>query len=88
VRELRNAIEHAMVLAEGRTIEREHLPESIRDEPRAGARPGIFDQLEAIERRRIMAALEAHGGNQTKAATALGMSRRALVYRLSRWKRS
>jgi len=86
VRELRNAIEHAMVLAEGKTIELEHLPESIRS-VKIEKRDGIFGELEELEKRRILAALEEHGGNQTRAAAALGMSRRALVYRLSRWRK-
>jgi DNA-binding NtrC family response regulator len=85
VRELRNAIEHAMVLAEGRTIELEHLPEAVRGVSSL-KRDNIFGELEEIERKRIEAALEEHDGNQTRAAAALGMSRRALVYRLSRWR--
>jgi DNA-binding NtrC family response regulator len=83
VRELRNAIEHALVLAGG-TIELAHLPEAVRDAKADG--PGFFGELEDIERSRIEAALERCGGNQTKAAAMLGMSRRALVYRLSRWR--
>jgi len=85
VRELRNAIDHALVLAASGTIELAHLPDAVR-----GAktdRDGFFGALEDIERKRIAAALDQCGGNQTKAAALLGMSRRALVYRLSRWRR-
>ncbi|HTE55675.1 MAG TPA: sigma 54-interacting transcriptional regulator [Kofleriaceae bacterium] len=39
-------------------------------------------EVEVIERRRILAALEQAGGNQTRAAALLGISRRTLVNRL------
>jgi len=39
-------------------------------------------EVEAVERRRIQAALEQAGGNQTRAAELLGISRRTLVHRL------
>jgi two-component system, NtrC family, response regulator AtoC len=41
------------------------------------------NELQGIERQRILDALEQCGGNQTRAAEALGISRRTLVYRLS-----
>lgn len=84
VRELRNAIEHALVLAESGTIELSHLPESVRQTEAKSE--SFFGEIADIERSRIEAALEKCGGNQTKAAALLGMSRRALVYRLSRWR--
>ena len=40
---------------------------------------------DAAERNRIVAALSACGGNQTRAAKALGLSRRTLVSRLAKW---
>jgi DNA-binding NtrC family response regulator len=39
-------------------------------------------ELQEIERQRISGALEQCGGNQTRAAEALGISRRTLVSRL------
>jgi hypothetical protein len=41
-------------------------------------------QLGEVERAAIVAALEASGGNQTHAATFLGISRRTLIYRLEK----
>ncbi len=41
---------------------------------------------EGDERDRIIRALEACGGNQTRAAEMLGVSRRTLINRLDRWK--
>jgi two-component system, NtrC family, response regulator AtoC len=88
VRELRNAIEHALVLAEGATTLRvEHLPEAL-----AGARAGaprrstaMRGRLEEIEKKTIAEALLADEGNRTRAAGRLGMSRRALLYKIAKY---
>ena len=45
----------------------------------AGGLPG---ELQALERQRILEALERCAGNQTRAAAMLGMSRRVLIHRL------
>lgn len=85
VRELKNAIEHAFVLAD-ETISPEHLPQAITQgvAPLQAARgSGALDhQLSAVERANIVAALEAENNNRTRAAKRLGISRRALIYKL------
>jgi len=50
----------------------------------AGAGPArpVKEEVAALERQRIIDALDAHGGNQTRAARALGISRGTLVKRL------
>ena len=86
VRELRNAIEHAVVLAEDGVVTAQHLPESVRaarDVP-ASAAGGVRGQVAEIERRAIEDALQAEDGNQTRAARRLGISRRALIYKLEK----
>jgi DNA-binding NtrC family response regulator len=89
VRELRNAIERAAVLCAGETILPEHLPPGLLKPP---ARPevafsrtgdGLHGEVKSLERQRIIEALDACGGNQTKAAEMLRMSRRTLVQRLT-----
>jgi DNA-binding NtrC family response regulator len=40
--------------------------------------------LDALERALIRFALEAHDGNQTRAAAFLGLSRSALIYRMQK----
>ena len=88
VRELRNAIEHALVVSGGAPIALEHLPDAARGLPSAPPRAeGVREELADLERRRIEQALERAGGNQTKAAELLGMPRRTLVYKLSRWRK-
>jgi DNA-binding NtrC family response regulator len=89
VRELRNVIERAVVLAAAGKITPEHL--MIESTSAAAAAPpledgaSLKDDLEAIERKRILDALEKCGGNQTKAAELLAMPRRTLVARLSEY---
>jgi two-component system, NtrC family, response regulator AtoC len=67
-------------------------PAAIEPEPGRldDSEPGRARGLDALypgdaERDRIIAALEVCRGNQTKAATILGMSRRTLIYRLERY---
>lgn len=53
--------------------------------PAASSPEDLRAQAEALEKQRILEALEACGGNQTRAATLLGITRRALVTRLNRY---
>jgi len=80
VRELRNAIERAVVLCTGGVITPELLPSE---------KPHTTLYAEAPrplgERERIEEALLRCGGNQTRAARELGISRRTLVSRLAKY---
>ena len=85
MRELRNAIERAMVLAEGG----DHRARGSAGAVRRGDAPpptgAIREQVADLERRRIEEALAAENGNQTRAAKRLGLSRRALIYKLEKY---
>jgi two-component system response regulator AtoC len=89
VRELRNAIEHAFVMCDDAVILPEHLPESTRtpdDQPASQmSSGGVKDKLAQIERASIIKALADENGNQTRAAKRLGMSRRALIYKMGKY---
>jgi DNA-binding NtrC family response regulator len=89
VRELRNAIERAIVLVDGGVLRAEHLPDAVRgtgaSTPTPAAGAGMRDQLEDLEQRNIVAALAAEQGNQTRAAKRLGISRRALIYKMAKF---
>jgi two-component system, NtrC family, response regulator AtoC len=100
VRELKNVLERAVLLCDGRTIELEHLRLSRASAPAAAPAapsasspdkdapaksPALRDEVESLERDRMVAALEAEGGNVTKAAEKLGVSRRAFVMKMDRY---
>ncbi len=95
IRELKNVMERASLLAIGDEILPEHLPvEKMSTDWRAvpreeDGRPLTEEDLERMmdeeERRRILEALDKCGGNQTRAADLLGISRRTLSKRLNKY---
>lgn len=86
VRQLRNAIEHAMVTMSGDRIGLLDLPAEIRlwqaALPASGRAGGVLSAEELAERERIVAALAAAEGNRTVAARQLGVSRVTLWKKL------
>jgi len=88
VRELRNAMERAVLLSRSELILPEHLPARVRA---AGDTPpptetADVERLAEIERQAILQALGQHDFNRTETAKALGISRRALLYKLQRFR--
>jgi DNA-binding NtrC family response regulator len=89
VRELRNAMERAALLSAGELLLPEHLPARVRaSSPTApaAAAPADAAKLGEIERQAIFQTLRAHDFNRTETARALGISRRALIYKLQRFR--
>lgn len=86
VRELRNAMERAALLSRGEMILPEHLTARIRTTAGPSPAPSSADaqRLEEMERQAILQALRKHEFNRTETAKALGISRRALIYKLQR----
>ena len=94
VRELENAIERAVLLADGPLIAPDNLPEKIWSAPAAPApsaqplpTPQSMDfslkrALASVEDQFIRAALRQTKGNRTRAAELLEISHRALLYKL------
>ena len=95
VRELRAAIERAVVMASGPKITLRDLPPTVRDGaaaaptsiagvriPTIGKAAGHLN-LQETESRMIVRALEETGGNVTKAAKILGISRRTMHRRIA-----
>jgi DNA-binding NtrC family response regulator len=88
IRELRNAMERAALLSGGELILPEHLPAKVRQNNQATATVEAADaeRLGEIERNAILQALRNHDYNRTETAKALGISRRALLYKLQRFR--
>jgi two-component system response regulator HupR/HoxA len=94
VRELENEMRRLIVLAEGAVL-LEHLSPAIRErvEQRqhadVAAAPEVLGDLRAavarFERRSIEAALTRNGGNKSRAAKELGISRFALQRKLDKY---
>lgn len=83
VRQLRNVIERAVVLARGDTITLRDLPGELRARNlRASRTLDAAKTLKDIEAQAIRDALERSGGNKSKAARMLGISRKAFYNRL------
>jgi DNA-binding NtrC family response regulator len=85
VRELQNAINHAVTLARGQPqIDLAHLPAEIRDaEEAAGVESSsLFRAVERFEREFIRRALAITGGEKKRAAQILGISRKCLYQKL------
>ncbi|MFM7207504.1 MAG: sigma 54-interacting transcriptional regulator [Planctomycetaceae bacterium] len=91
IRELRNVVERAVVLSQGDMIDvhdvsLSHLA-APGDTDKVSVRAGPFvpTTIEEMERRHVLATLEAVGGNKTKAAAILGIERSTLDRKLAKW---
>jgi len=86
IRELKNVLERAVVLCAGGVITARHVAVERRRRPVSSSRPAGSPGVEighARERQRILEALDACAGNQSRAAKLLGISRATLVVRLT-----
>jgi transcriptional regulator with PAS, ATPase and Fis domain len=87
VRQLRNAVEHALVMGDGKLLRLKHLPDyvtlsataerSTEGEGHEGADTAPLSLAE-VEKRHIAAVLRKCNGNKQRAATILGISRSTL----------
>ena len=86
VRELENLIERAAVLCRGDVIGQGDLPLTL-EEPEGAGEPerGLTAAVEGLERRMIKDALKRADGVQTRAADFLGITERALRYKLKKY---
>jgi two-component system response regulator AtoC len=97
VRELRNVIERALILEDDDVITTKYVPQNLVADPNqsvpggdaAGARdmfrlPPAGASLEEVEMSLVRQAIDRSGGNQTRAAELLGISRDQLRYRLKK----
>ncbi|MDO8434040.1 MAG: sigma-54 dependent transcriptional regulator, partial [Candidatus Binatus sp.] len=88
VRQLRNVIERALIVCEGRTIRKNDLPEDFRaaNSPDGGfVKIRLGASLGEVEKEMIARTLEFTGGNKTRAADVLGVSAKTLYNKLERF---
>ncbi len=88
VRQLRNVIERALIVCDGKMIGRHDLPEEFRSAAQGEA--GYFKirlgtSLDDVEREVISRTIEFTGGNKTRAAQVLGVSAKTLYNKLDRY---
>jgi DNA-binding NtrC family response regulator len=89
IRELQNAIERALTVCDQNEIQPAHLPPAL-FRTAAAAPPttesigskNLIEALEDFERTMILAALKKHDWNKSRAAVALGVTRRILSYKM------
>jgi len=93
VRELRNAIERAMILGKGPTLTKKDFAFSLEAGGDGIAQAGrLLElppeglQMEELERDLVRQALERSGGNQSRAAQLLGMTRDQIRYRIEKYR--
>jgi DNA-binding NtrC family response regulator len=90
VRELRNVIERALILEDDDVITTKYVPRNLGAGPNRSEADEIFRlppagaSLEEVEMSLVRQAIDRSGGNQTRAAELLGISRDQLRYRLKK----
>jgi DNA-binding NtrC family response regulator len=91
IRELRNTMAYLAAAVTESRVEARHLPAQLNRPaaPAAAAPAATFrsldDELQALERQRMEAALAECKGNQTRAAALIGMPRRTFVHKLKQY---
>lgn len=85
VRELKNAMERAVALCAGQVISPCDMPLDKLSSQDLRAEAKLAGAAKPAERQKIINALEQCGGNQSRAAETLGMSRGTLISRLAEY---
>lgn len=89
IRELKNAMEAATVMARGKTIEIDDLPEYVQGEGNGKETQLSLSlplTLDEAEKKIILATIGYCGGNKSKASEVLKIGRKTLHRKLSEWK--
>ena len=85
IRELQYIVERAVIMAEDPLLEAEDILFSPIEHPPAAQAGTEETHLQVLERNTILKVIEKHGGNITKAARELGLTRTALYRRMSKY---
>ena len=92
IRELKNTIERAVLIADGEILSSKSLPphisKQVDDKPSAAApttTQNLNETVKSVERQLILDALERSDGVQRKAAKVLGITERVLWYKVRKY---
>jgi two-component system response regulator HydG len=90
VRELENAIERAVIIAQGKMITVDDLPDAVRGvETESDARMTLEIEVgttvDEVEKRLIMETLAFNNGDRTRTAQMLGIGRKTLYRKLQQY---
>jgi DNA-binding NtrC family response regulator len=91
VRELANAIEHAVILSDGQCIKPEDLPNSVSRRTDLGNKPFLVTNfprplsLREIEEEVILQTLEKYSGDKPAVAEELGIALKTLYNKLNQY---
>ncbi|MEM0915591.1 MAG: helix-turn-helix domain-containing protein, partial [Planctomycetota bacterium] len=90
IRQLRNAVQNLVVMADGDAIELRHLPPNLRSDdasgaPTSGGEVSGAMSLDQLEKQAIRHALQATAGNREQAAKILGIGERTLYRKLKEY---
>ncbi|MDM2744656.1 acetoacetate metabolism transcriptional regulator AtoC [Citrobacter sp. Cu231] len=93
IRELSNVIERAVVMNTGAVIFADDLPDPFRNlvsattetKPTYSGERNLKEEIKREEKRIILEVLDSQDGNRTRTALMLGISRRALMYKLQEY---
>jgi len=89
IRELENIIQRAVALCNGKTIEVNDLPEEVRLaqllEEDESTTVNLNKEIERLEKKLILEALEQHNYNKTQAAKYLGINERVIRYKIEKY---
>jgi DNA-binding NtrC family response regulator len=87
IRELRNAVERAVILCDGELVQPEHLPPDLvgKAPERQSFKLPFGLPLDLVEKEYILASLQRNKGNKARTAEGLGVSEKTLYNKLNRY---
>ena len=89
IRELENIIEHALIVCQGKIIQRHHLPLSLQagpvPAPASAEKPSFEQEIEFSERAFILDMLQKYNWNKGKTASALNINRTTLWRKMKKY---
>jgi DNA-binding NtrC family response regulator len=85
IREMRNALERAIIMARGKRVDVRHLPSELKGKASTTGYRFKGLSLDQVEQQHIQAVLRRHNGNRTHAARDLGITRATLLNKIKKY---